>query len=375
MSVNQPLVLVALGLGRRPRCGSRFRYGLRSPTPYAQTIGRAQPRPPTRTILYYRDPSGAPLWSASPKKDARGRDYLPVYDDGGGLVRTAAELRLLPSGSRKILYYRNPMGLPDISPVPKKDSMGMDYIPVYEGEDAERRQDGQGQPRARFSAAACAAKSSEARVLVRPVRGVGTVTIRRAPPHRRHRALRRLCRGPVRQHHRAVRQGGPAAVPGVQPGDPACPDRSDHRDWRAKPRRSAGSAYRRSKAPCSGCATLAFRRAASRRFERKGVNPRTIDWLSPATRDGDRQAHRQRPAGHAGRRALPHRRPVARVGDRRSLRSRPRRDQARHACRGHLTGLSRASRSTGASPSSIPSCVRRRAPRGCGSSCPIPTAG
>ncbi|HJW23420.1 MAG TPA: efflux RND transporter periplasmic adaptor subunit [Rhodocyclaceae bacterium] len=36
---------------------------------------------------------------------------------------------------RKILYYRNPMGLPDTSPVPKKDPMGMDYIPVYEGED------------------------------------------------------------------------------------------------------------------------------------------------------------------------------------------------------------------------------------------------
>jgi Cu(I)/Ag(I) efflux system membrane fusion protein len=33
---------------------------------------------------------------------------------------------------RKILYYRNPMGLPDTSPVPKKDPMGMDYIPVYE---------------------------------------------------------------------------------------------------------------------------------------------------------------------------------------------------------------------------------------------------
>ena len=30
-----------------------------------------------------------------------------------------------------ILYYRNPMGLPDTSPVPKKDSMGMSYIPVY----------------------------------------------------------------------------------------------------------------------------------------------------------------------------------------------------------------------------------------------------
>ena len=36
---------------------------------------------------------------------------------------------------RKLLYYRNPMGLPDTSPVPKKDSMGMDYIAVYEGED------------------------------------------------------------------------------------------------------------------------------------------------------------------------------------------------------------------------------------------------
>jgi Cu(I)/Ag(I) efflux system membrane fusion protein len=35
---------------------------------------------------------------------------------------------------RKILYYRNPMGHPDTSPVPKKDSMGMDYIPVYADE-------------------------------------------------------------------------------------------------------------------------------------------------------------------------------------------------------------------------------------------------
>ncbi len=40
--------------------------------------------------------------------------------------------------ARKLLYYRNPMGLPDTSPVPKKDPMGMDYLPVYEGEaDAE----------------------------------------------------------------------------------------------------------------------------------------------------------------------------------------------------------------------------------------------
>ena len=34
------------------------------------------------------------------------------------------------SGDCEPIYYRNPMGLPDTSPVPKKDSMGMDYIPV-----------------------------------------------------------------------------------------------------------------------------------------------------------------------------------------------------------------------------------------------------
>jgi membrane fusion protein, copper/silver efflux system len=38
---------------------------------------------------------------------------------------------------RKIKFYRNPMGLPDTSPTPKQDSMGMDYIPVYEGEQSD----------------------------------------------------------------------------------------------------------------------------------------------------------------------------------------------------------------------------------------------
>jgi Cu(I)/Ag(I) efflux system membrane fusion protein len=39
----------------------------------------------------------------------------------------------------KLLYYRNPMGLADTSPVPKKDSMGMDYIAVYDSDAAEDR--------------------------------------------------------------------------------------------------------------------------------------------------------------------------------------------------------------------------------------------
>ncbi len=45
-----------------------------------------------------------------------------------------AATQIAASGDRKPLYYRNPMGLPDTSPVPKKDPMGMDYIPVYADE-------------------------------------------------------------------------------------------------------------------------------------------------------------------------------------------------------------------------------------------------
>src|SRR5207237_7619660 len=78
-----------------------------------------------RTPLYYQDPSGKPDYSPTPKKDAAGRDYVPVYDDTGATpapVGAASPPPAVPGGERKILYYRNPMGLPDTSPVPKKDS-------------------------------------------------------------------------------------------------------------------------------------------------------------------------------------------------------------------------------------------------------------
>ncbi len=82
--------------------------------------------PAPKQILYYRNPMGAPDTSPVPKKDSMGMDYIPVY------VEDAAP----PPQSKKILYYRNPMGAPDTSPSPKKDSMGMDYIPVYEDDGA-----------------------------------------------------------------------------------------------------------------------------------------------------------------------------------------------------------------------------------------------
>src|SRR5512133_4032408 len=36
---------------------------------------------------------------------------------------------------RRILYYRSPMNPQATSPTPKKDEMGMDYVPVYAEED------------------------------------------------------------------------------------------------------------------------------------------------------------------------------------------------------------------------------------------------
>ena len=46
------------------------------------------------------------------------------------------------AGERKLLYYRNPMNPAVTSPVPMKDQMGMDYVPVYEEETATAQTSG-----------------------------------------------------------------------------------------------------------------------------------------------------------------------------------------------------------------------------------------
>lgn len=91
---------------------------------------------PTGATIYYRDPDKRPYYASKPSKTADGRDYVPV------LASEDVSFDAKPAGEaapeeRRIKYYRNPMGLPDTSPVPKKDSMGMDYIAVYEGEDSD----------------------------------------------------------------------------------------------------------------------------------------------------------------------------------------------------------------------------------------------
>lgn len=64
-----------------------------------------------------------------------GKLHAPVHDEA--TLQAAAVSAGPAKNERKLLYYRNPMGLPDSSPTPKKDPMGMDYIPVYAGEAGE----------------------------------------------------------------------------------------------------------------------------------------------------------------------------------------------------------------------------------------------
>jgi Cu(I)/Ag(I) efflux system membrane fusion protein len=59
---------------------------------------------------------------------------------GAGDQTGAANDRENAGQPRRILYYRNPMAPGVTSPVPKKDAMGMDYIPVYDGDVVEGSQ-------------------------------------------------------------------------------------------------------------------------------------------------------------------------------------------------------------------------------------------
>jgi membrane fusion protein, copper/silver efflux system len=96
----------------------------------------ASERPaPTGPIIYYRDPDGAPDYALAPKKTASGKEYSAVHASEDVSFEEPSPDAMPPkTGPGKIKFYRNPMGLPDTSPTPKKDSMGMDYLPVYEGE-------------------------------------------------------------------------------------------------------------------------------------------------------------------------------------------------------------------------------------------------
>lgn len=90
-------------------------------------------------------------------------------------IADASQAPATTSGPR-ILYYRNPMGLPDTSPVPKKDWMGMDYIAVYEGEAVD---DGTSVKVSldRVQRAGVRSVAATPRTLARPIHAAGVVAV------------------------------------------------------------------------------------------------------------------------------------------------------------------------------------------------------
>jgi len=129
---------------------------------------------PTGAIIYYQDPDGAPSYSAEPKQTADGRPWRAV--------RASEDVSFDPppraaaaAGGKRILYYRNPMGLPDVSKTPKKDSMGMDYIPVYEGEQDDSS--GIKVSPGKIQRSGVQSELAEMRVLSEPVRAPGSIQL------------------------------------------------------------------------------------------------------------------------------------------------------------------------------------------------------
>jgi Cu(I)/Ag(I) efflux system membrane fusion protein len=281
MTRHSGAIILAVGLVAGAAGGywlARLPSGISASAPALQSSAPAA----ERKIIYYRDPSGAPYWSAEPKKDASGRDFLPVYE-GEDISFDPQEKKpqAAQSGERKIKYYRNPMGLPDTSPAPKKDWMGMDYIAVYEGDEQD---DGKTVKVSldKLQRSGVRTEKVEERVIVQPVRAIGTVKIDERKVHivtmRSDGYIEDLF---VNATGQAVRAGEPlfrVYSPQIQ---------QTQIDlmvaMRAAGRGVVGSDSDRAlEGAMQRLRNLGVHENRIREVRETGANPRTIDWPSPA---------------------------------------------------------------------------------------------
>ena len=273
---------IILALGMTAGAAGAYWY-VRSPVVRPVSVSAAQPAPSTaeRKIIYYRDPTGAQLWSATPKKDSAGRDYLPVYSDEEPSVDLPApKPQTTTAGPRKIIFYRNPMGLLDTSPVPKKDSMGMDYIAVYEGEEQD---DGTVKVSLdKIQRSGVRTEPVGTRVLLQPIRAIGTVKI----DERRLTIVTLRSDGYIEELF--VNTTGQS----VRAGEPLFRVYSSQIQqaqidlmvaMRAAPRSAVGpDADRLLDGAMQRLRNLGIPESRIREVRETGGNPRTIDWPSPA---------------------------------------------------------------------------------------------
>ena len=143
--------------------GSGFGYWFSS----GKTAGSATQHAVTSEpkVLFYRNPMNPLITSPLPAKDEMGMDYLPVYAED------------MQAQERKPLFYRNPMNPAITSTVAAKDEMGMDYIPVY----AEKN-----------SASEAPAGTVRIDPTVVQDMGVRTITVKRATLSRNIRTIGRV---------------------------------------------------------------------------------------------------------------------------------------------------------------------------------------
>ena len=176
------------------------------------------------------------------------------------------------------------MGLPDTSPVPKKDWMGMDYIAVYEGEEQD---DGKTVRVSLDKIQRSGVKTEKVaeRVISRPIRAVGTVK------HDESRATVVTMRSEGFIEELFVSKTGQH----VHAGEPlfrvySAQIQQAQTDFivamRAMARGVAGAdADRALEGAMQRLRNLAVPEARIREVRETGTNPRTIDWPSPATGD------------------------------------------------------------------------------------------
>ena len=273
--------VIILALGVTAGAAGGYWYA-RPPNPVPASGTQPMASAAERKILYYRDPSGAPYWSAEPKQDASGRDYLPVHEDEEVSFDPQPRKPQTASGERKIRYYRNPMGLPDTSPVPKKDWMGMDYIPVYEGEGED---DGKTVKVSldKVQRSGVRTEAVEARAIVRPVRAVGTVehdeTRLTIVTMRSEGFIEDLFVSKTGQHVHAGEPLFRIYSPDIQRAqiDLLVAVRSIQRGV------LGADADRQLEGAMQRLRNLGVPESRVREVREKGVIPRTIDWPSPAT--------------------------------------------------------------------------------------------
>ncbi len=105
------IVMLAAGVG------GGYWYATQQSSGAAGTVAEGESG--ERKVLFWRNPMNPAVTSPVPTKDSMGMDYIPVYADEE------------KPKEREVLFWRNPMNPAITSPVFAKDEMGMDYLPVY----------------------------------------------------------------------------------------------------------------------------------------------------------------------------------------------------------------------------------------------------